>query len=322
MSIRIVLAGILAPGQHRLRGARHEDHGARASCAWWRPSAFRRPRPPCWPRAPRTCSTGRGCSPTCRSAVADCGLVVGTTARARHLPWRTCSSRARRRREIAAAATTSEVAVLFGAERTGLTNDELELLPAAAHDPDGLGLRVAERRDGRAGHRLRDPARAARCSRTPPAERGIPLASAREMERFYAHLEQVLEEIEFRDRTGEGHLMARLRRVLQSRRARPERDQHPARHPHLRAGQAAARRRAARRRGERPRHERRRLPRQRGDHAGGPARRRGDARPAWAARATSPTRRPVGHAPGRRARARVEQAREEVAALVGADPRR
>ncbi len=28
----------------------------------------------------------------------------------------------------------------------------------------------------------------------------------------------------------------------------------------------------------------------------------------------------VGHAPGRRARARVEQARGEVAALVGADP--
>ena len=34
------------------------------------------------------------------------------------------------------------------------------------------------------------------------------------MERFYAHLEEVLEEIEFRDRTGEGHLMARLRRFF------------------------------------------------------------------------------------------------------------
>jgi tRNA C32,U32 (ribose-2'-O)-methylase TrmJ len=34
------------------------------------------------------------------------------------------------------------------------------------------------------------------------------------MERFYAHLEAVLEEIDFRDRTGEGHLMARLRRLF------------------------------------------------------------------------------------------------------------
>ena len=34
------------------------------------------------------------------------------------------------------------------------------------------------------------------------------------MERLYAHLEQVLEEIDFRDRTGGGHLMARIRRLF------------------------------------------------------------------------------------------------------------
>ena len=43
---------------------------------------------------------------------------------------------------------------------------------------------------------------------------GIPLASAVDMERFYVHLEQVLDEIDFHDRTGEGHLMARLRRFF------------------------------------------------------------------------------------------------------------
>jgi tRNA C32,U32 (ribose-2'-O)-methylase TrmJ len=35
------------------------------------------------------------------------------------------------------------------------------------------------------------------------------------MEKFYAHLEQVLDEIDFKDRTGSGHLMARLRRLFQ-----------------------------------------------------------------------------------------------------------
>jgi tRNA C32,U32 (ribose-2'-O)-methylase TrmJ len=34
------------------------------------------------------------------------------------------------------------------------------------------------------------------------------------MERFYQHLQQVLDEIDFRDRTGDGHLMARLRRLF------------------------------------------------------------------------------------------------------------
>ena len=43
----------------------------------------------------------------------------------------------------------------------------------------------------------------------------MPLASAADMEKFYAHLEQVLGEVDFNDRTGSGHLMARLRRLFQ-----------------------------------------------------------------------------------------------------------
>jgi TrmH family RNA methyltransferase len=150
--------------------------------------------------------------PDVRSAVADCGLVVGTTARARHLAWRIVEPH-EAAGEIAAAATTSEVAVLFGAERTGLTNDEIELCQLLLTIPTGsnygslnvamavqvvtyeilLAVRAADRGEER---------------------RGIPLASAVEMERFYAHLEQVLGEIDFHDRTGEGHLMARLRRFF------------------------------------------------------------------------------------------------------------
>ena len=63
--------------------------------------------------------------PDVRSAVADCGLLVGTTARARHLPWRVVEPR-EAAREIAAASATSEVAILFGAERSGLSNDDIE----------------------------------------------------------------------------------------------------------------------------------------------------------------------------------------------------
>ena len=45
-------------------------------------------------------------------------------------------------------------------------------------------------------------------------EREVPLATAEEMTRLYAHLEEVMEEIEFRDRNGGGHLMARIRRLF------------------------------------------------------------------------------------------------------------
>jgi tRNA (cytidine32/uridine32-2'-O)-methyltransferase len=147
-----------------------------------------------------------------RSAVADCGLVIGTTARTRHLPWRMLEPR-EAATEIAQAATHSEVAVLFGAERTGLTNEELELCQLLLTIPVGSSygsLNIAMAVQVVAYEIL-----LAKGVFAPEAVRGgIPLASAVEMERFYEHLEQVLDEIGFRDRTGEGHLMARLRRFF------------------------------------------------------------------------------------------------------------
>jgi len=149
--------------------------------------------------------------PDVRSAVADCGLVVGTTSRSRHLPWRVLEPRDAAA-QIAIAAGSSEVAVLFGAERTGLTNDELELCQLLLTIPTGpayasLNLAMAVQV---VAYEILLATRAAG-----EAQRGgIPLASATEMQRFYAHLEQVLDEIDFHDRTGEGHLMARLRRFF------------------------------------------------------------------------------------------------------------
>ncbi|MGH6609330.1 MAG: RNA methyltransferase, partial [Burkholderiaceae bacterium] len=57
-------------------------------------------------------------------AIGDCGLVVGTSARQRYLPWdllepRECAAR------IAQASRTGNVAIVFGSERIGLTNLEL-----------------------------------------------------------------------------------------------------------------------------------------------------------------------------------------------------
>ncbi|HQR24952.1 MAG TPA: RNA methyltransferase [Steroidobacteraceae bacterium] len=145
-------------------------------------------------------------------AVADCGLIVGTTSRARHLPWRIVEPRAAAV-EIAAAARDGKVAILFGAERTGLSNEDIERCQLLVSIPTGStysSLNVAMAVQVVAYEvlvALRGEAAAA-------AARGVPLASATEMERFYAHLEQVMEEAGFHDRTGEGHLMARIRRLF------------------------------------------------------------------------------------------------------------
>ncbi|HVN41149.1 MAG TPA: RNA methyltransferase [Steroidobacteraceae bacterium] len=149
--------------------------------------------------------------PDVKSAVADCGLVVGTTARTRHLPWRVVEPRAAAT-EIAAAAHSSEVAILFGAERTGLENDDLQQCHMLLTIPTGTAY--ASLNLAMAVQVVAYELRLALRERTEEGREGVPLASALEMETFYAHLEQVLEEVDFRDRTNSGHLMARLRRLF------------------------------------------------------------------------------------------------------------
>jgi tRNA (cytidine32/uridine32-2'-O)-methyltransferase len=145
-------------------------------------------------------------------AVADCGLIVGTSSRARHLPWRIVEPR-EAAREVAAASVDGRVAILFGAERTGLVNEDIErcqLLAAIPTGPDYASLNVAMAVQVVAYEVLlarRDEAAAA-------AARGVPLASAVEMELFYEHLAQVMDEVAFHDRNGAGHLMARIRRLF------------------------------------------------------------------------------------------------------------
>ncbi len=59
------------------------------------------------------------------AAIADCTLVIGTSTRARRIPWPLLTPRElgeRLRREP----PHSPIAVLFGREASGLTNDELQ----------------------------------------------------------------------------------------------------------------------------------------------------------------------------------------------------
>src|SRR5690606_1260228 len=68
-------------------------------------------------------------------AVADCGLVLGCTARSRRIQLEELSPRAGATRLLDAALPGAPVALVFGRERTGLENDELQLCHAAVHIP-------------------------------------------------------------------------------------------------------------------------------------------------------------------------------------------
>lgn len=154
-------------------------------------------------------------------AVADCGLVAATTARERDQNFRVLDVREGVRR-VVEHGTSARAALVFGAERMGLTNEEL----AAAHfliripaNPEytSLNLSMAVQLVTYELYRARGAA-------VRPSAGITPLASADDMRKFYAHLEEVLAEVDFRDRTESGtHLMTRIRRLFQ--RAEPDRNE-------------------------------------------------------------------------------------------------
>ena len=145
-------------------------------------------------------------------AIADCGLVVGTSARQRHLPFelvepRECAAR------IVQAGRSGGAAVVFGSERIGLTNAELarcNLLATIPTDSRYSSLNLAMAVQVFAYELWL----ASRPGAPEIAPLDVPLASAAEMARLYQHFEEVLEYIDFQDRTGGGHLMARIRRLF------------------------------------------------------------------------------------------------------------
>ncbi len=147
-------------------------------------------------------------------ALRGCGFIAAATAREREQHFRVMEVREAAAR-IVAEAHSGPAAVVFGAERTGLTNEELEAahtllrIPASEAYPS-LNLAMAVQLVAYELFRARQPGAAL------TAADGAPLAAAGEMQRLYAHFARVLEEIEFHDRTESGtHLMARIRRFLQ-----------------------------------------------------------------------------------------------------------
>jgi tRNA (cytidine32/uridine32-2'-O)-methyltransferase len=72
---------------------------------------------------------------TLAEAVGDCRLVIGCTARSRRIALDELSPRLAAAKVLAVAGDGAEVALVFGRERTGLNNDELQLCHAAAHIP-------------------------------------------------------------------------------------------------------------------------------------------------------------------------------------------
>jgi tRNA (cytidine32/uridine32-2'-O)-methyltransferase len=153
--------------------------------------------------------------PTLAQAIADCGCVLGCTARRRgvSLPEIAPRDAAARVREAAA---TGEVALVFGNERTGLENEELMRCHFAVHipaDPDYSSLNLAQ-----AVQVLAYELRLAQLQAQPLDDAGPksdPPATSEQMEYFFGHLFQMLDDIEFHKGRSPVTIQNRLRRLFQ-----------------------------------------------------------------------------------------------------------
>jgi TrmH family RNA methyltransferase len=142
-------------------------------------------------------------------AVADCAFIAGTTSRPRSYYWEFTTPRDVAGR-IVALAPENRAALLFGSERYGLATEDLNLcnvLVRIPANPEYCSLNLAMSVQ-LAGYEI-FMAREQPQSHT---QLEMALAPSGDVEHFYAHLHEVLNEIDFEDRTG--HLMERLRRLF------------------------------------------------------------------------------------------------------------
>lgn len=158
---------------------------------------------------------------TLAEAIADCHYVAGASARPRTIGWPTTTPRACAAR-LHHESAQGDVAAVFGPEKSGLTNEHLELchtLVTIPSDPDFSSLNLAMAVQVLC-YELRV---AAMNGEAPESTREVPLASVEELEHFYAHLEQVITASGFLDAENPRYLMRRLRRLFL--RAEPDRNE-------------------------------------------------------------------------------------------------
>ena len=156
---------------------------------------------------------------TLDEAIADCGLVIGTSARSRTLSWPMLNPR-EAGEKLVTEGMQHPVALVFGRERTGLTNDELQkchyhvAIPA---NPEYSSLNLAM-----AVQTLCYEVRMHWLQREQVGETdmAVDYPSAEQLEGFYQHLEQTLLKTGFIADDHPGQVMSKLRRLFN--RARPE----------------------------------------------------------------------------------------------------
>ena len=145
-------------------------------------------------------------------AVKDCDLVIGTSARVRGIPWpmilpRDCAKKISEE-------TYSSVAIVFGKESSGLSNEELQLCNMVLKIPtnsqyNSLNLAAAVQIICYEIYLL-----ITNLDSIEYKQKEITFINQDKMEQFYKHLEECFVQIDFHDINNPKKLMHRIRRLF------------------------------------------------------------------------------------------------------------
>ena len=165
---------------------------------------------------------------TLEQAIKDCHLVFGTSARSRTIPWPLLDARPAAQKSMQAIVKDQqEIAIVFGREDRGLTNEELAManyhvtipvntdygvlnvaqaIQVICYEMRVAILELAEKQvDDTAVMHVTD---------SEDMHWDEPLVTHEQMEQFYPHIEKMLAEIEFLDPKNPRLLPLRLRRLF------------------------------------------------------------------------------------------------------------
>ncbi len=143
-------------------------------------------------------------------AIRDCAFVVGTSARQRRIEWPELNPE-QAAMELLVRSREQPAAIVFGPERTGLTNEELDRCRAVVRipaDKEYSSLNVASAVQI-LSYEVAKAMQLGRVAAPRPA-----IASHEDMRNFYRHLQEVLIETRFLDPDNPRMLMRRLVRLF------------------------------------------------------------------------------------------------------------
>jgi TrmH family RNA methyltransferase len=150
-----------------------------------------------------------------QDALVGCKWVVGSSARdARSLTWDVLDARSCGE-QVVKKATTAKVALVFGRESSGITNDELALCHSLVHiptNPEYSSLNLASAVQ-LLSYECRVASQSLDAGDQLKQERGADVVTVDAMESYYQHLETSMIEAGFLDPENPKHLMTRLRRL-------------------------------------------------------------------------------------------------------------